>query len=322
MAILNYYLTSLEPNMSQEIKSQSLGGYCSTTLMYPQTLLSQDVGLYETSFFIDVPSEGWTSWNGVTYISINNELMKIENLVTSGETSIDERGTNGILEMHLTGDIVRASSKTDIFNYVFNETNTQYRCIAIRNDDSGNTSVLPSASNINIVLKQNSRNSKANVEIAVEIPSSQYLSGTSTSRTTMTLTDSSISGLYADNYFSECFIKPDGEEGGIVRTFDSSTGTFTYYSSFSTTVTNKIYEVFPSPSQRIKTGIEAPVLSSHMTSFSESSISLDDLYSESGGLVISSNDVFYIWLKRTIEKGATAKGADDFVININYTETS
>lgn len=313
MSLLNYYLTSLEPGIAQQIPSQSIGGYCSTSLLYPQTNLSENIGMYGTSFSIEVPEEGWGRWGGVDYIVINNELIKISGISVAGVVSVEERGVNSLYGMHLLGDVVRGIN-TNLLNDVFDLNRSQYRCLAVKNEtdlvDPSN-SIL---SNIRIFLKQNSRNSKCNIELSIEMPDSQYLSSMSTSRTEMTLTDSSLIGLYEDNYFAEAFIKPSGTEGGIVQSFDSATGTFTYYSSFSTGISNVAYEVFPAPSERIKTGIESPSLT-----FSSPSID-SPIYIDEVGVpfAMNPNDIFYIWIKRTLDKGAENMSADDFVISIAH----
>ena len=58
MAVLRNYLTSLGPDMSQTIYSQSLGGYVSNSLLYPETTLSSNMGLYGTTISLDTPLSG------------------------------------------------------------------------------------------------------------------------------------------------------------------------------------------------------------------------------------------------------------------------
>lgn len=317
MSNLNVYMTSLEPNMSQTICSQSIGGYCSTSLLYPSTTLSQDVGLYDTTFYMNPPTT-WSDWSGATYLSINNELMEVIAL-TSRRVRVNTRGTNGIINFHLTGDKVRPVSKKQLFNDSFNSDRKQYRCVAVKNDG------VDLAEDISVFIKQNSRSDGCNIKIAIEKPKNKYIIRTSTSRTTISLTDSTLIWKYPDNYFAEAFLKPSGEMGGIVRSFDSDTGTFVFYDSFSSDVTNKQYTIYPAPSQRLKTGTASPVQNSLMTSFSSateehplylslmstnpSSSTIDDL---------SRENLFYIWIERSIEKGSLPTDNDDFVINVKY----
>jgi hypothetical protein len=319
MADLNLYLTSLEPNMAQTNYTQSIGGYISTSLVYPQTTLASTVGLYDTSISLSTPSGGWTNWLGVEYINVNGEIIKVSP-ITNGVVSVVQRGYNGIINMHVSADVVRAVSARQLFNGVFNGSRKQYRCIAVKNDSASDT-----AFNVSVFLQQNSRNSDSSIRIALERPTSQYLTSTSTSRTTTQLVDTSLIGLYPDNHFAEAFLKPVGEtSGGIVRTFDSSTGTFVFYSSFSTSTTNVSYEVFPSPAQRAKSGIEAPVSGGRATYFTKATEKSPIHLSSTGDISDTSlndmlpNYVFYVWVERTIAKGAEAFDANDVVLTVHY----
>lgn len=320
MADFNMYLTSLEPNMAQTNYMQSIGGYISTSLVYPQTTLAATIGLYDTSLTLDTPASGnWNAWSGVTYININGEIIETE-AITNGSVTITQRGYNGVINMHLEDDIVKAVSAKHLFNNVVNDSYKQYRCVAVQNDSASAV-----GDNISVFLKQNSRNSNTTIRIALEKPVSQYLNSTSTSRTTISLTDTTLIGLYPDNHFAEAFLKPVGQTtGGIVRSFDSSTGTFVFYSSFSTSTTNVNYEVFPSPAQRLKTGTDTPVSSSYLTAFSKATESTP-VYLSSYGVGnptimddMLPNYVFYIWLERTLTKGQASFDANDCVITIKY----
>ena len=325
MISLDFYLTSLEPDLNQTILSQSIGGYCSNSVLYSQSYLASNVGLYDTSFVIDEPSNGYSVWQNYSYLSINGELIKISSISNSGLVLVEERGSNGNIAMHLSGDKVIGIS-CELFNDVFNTSNIQYRCLAVKNTTTnGNPSNYLSLENIAVFIKQNSRNSGVNIELSVELPKSQYMNGISTNRTRLTLTDSSLAGLYEDNHFSECFVKPHGESGGIVRSYDSDTGTFTFYSSFSEVIINKSYEIFPAPCQRLKSGIDEPVINNNMSQFfsysKQSPLYLDSIASLSGGVVLNPNDIFYIWIKRTINKGTSEMSLDDFVIDILFNST-
>ena len=221
MSILNLYLTSLEPNLAQSNCSQSIGGYISNSFLYLHTSLTNNVGLYDTSFNIDTPYGGWTSWNGVSYLDINGEMIRVSP-ITNGSISVLQRGANDLIRMHLAGNDVCAISSKQLFNDVFNTDRKQYRCIAVRNDSEINT-----INDIGVFIKQNSRNEDSSIKIAIEKPASLYLKSNSTSRTTSTLVDMSLINAYIDNHFVDAYLKPVGESiGGIIQSFDSSTGTF------------------------------------------------------------------------------------------------
>lgn len=333
MATFKSYLTSLEPNISQEIYSQSIGGYCSSSLLYPETTLGSTVGLYDTSISLNTPSSGsWSDWLGVEYINIGNEVMKVSP-ITGGVVTVLTRGYNGIINMHISNDDVRAVSAKELFNNVMNSDHKQYRCIALKNvSPIAYPSGELSAYNFEVCLKQNSRSDNSTIKIALEQPSSQYISGTSTSWTSMTLTDSSLIGVYEDNHFQEAYLRilsgDANGQGKIVSSFDSSTGTFTFYNSFSSTYSytgSVLYEVLPSPAQRIKTGVVSPVDANDgsMTPFIKASETFP-LKFTSGNVsvpIISDlfpNDIVYVWLERTVSKGSENFDNNDIVLNIGY----
>jgi len=331
MSILKLYLTSLEPDMSQTIYSQSIGGYVSNSLIYPETTVSSIVGLYDTSVSLDTPSSGnWSEWTGIEYININNELMKVSP-VSNGSISVTQRGYNGIVNMHIKDDIARASSSKELFNDVFNDEHKQYRCIALKNVSSlTEPSGEQTATDISVYFKQSSRNSDSVIRIALEKPTNQYLNSISTSWSTMQIIDTSLIGIYLDNHFKESYLKILSGEGTgqakIISSFDSETGTYTFYNSFSSSYDYSInvkYEVFPSPAQRIKTGTEVPTMTGeNIIPFFVPDENTPMRFiiegSEFSTSDLAPNDILYIWLEREVKKGTAKFENNDLVLNINY----
>ena len=121
MATLKLYLTSLEPDLDQKIYSQSIGGYVSNSLLYPETTLTETIGLYDTDITLTEPSSGsWAEWQGIEYINIGNELIKVPSFL-NGAIVATQRAYNGIYNMHIEGDSVTAVSSKEVFNDVFND---------------------------------------------------------------------------------------------------------------------------------------------------------------------------------------------------------
>jgi hypothetical protein len=332
MATLKLYLTSLEPDLGQSVYSQSIGGYASSSLIYPETTLTSSLGLYDDDFNLDTPPSGnWLEWQGVEYINIGNEVIRISPLV-DGSITNSIRAYNNISNMHISGDIVRASSSKDLFNDVFNEDHKQYRCVAIKNISRSSTdpSDEQNAYNLEVYLKQNSRSINSTIKMALERPSSDYLEGQSTSWNAMQLIDESLIDMYADDHFKESYLQilsgGASGQGKVVSSFDSSTGTFTFYSSFSEIfdfTTNVSYEVQPAPSQRVKTGIVAPQtgnlnVSNFFSPTSESSLSFFELGSDFNMGGLAPNNVVYLWIEREVRKGSPELLHNDFVINLRY----
>jgi len=333
MATLKFYLTSLEPDMSQTVYSQSIGGYISNSFVYPETTLSSTIGLYSSSISLDTPSSGsWAEWQGIEYINIGNELIKVSPIV-NGSVSVVQRGYNGIVNMHISNDVVTAASSKELFNDVFNSDHKQYRCIALKNISQ--ISIDPSgtlmAYDLSVYFKQNSRSLNSTIKMALEKPENQYLNSLSTSWNSMQILDTSLIGIYDDDHFKNSYLKIRGGEasgqGKIINSFDSETGTFTFSSSFSSLYDYSInvnYEVFPSPAQRIKTGTISPTFSTNnVTPLLATNENLSLKFFDSVGSTIelgdlNPNEIIYLWLEREIEKGVSNFDNNDCVLNIKY----
>ncbi len=323
MRNLNYYLTSAEPEDIQTKTSQSIGGYCSNSLLYDsEFFVSETIGLYETSISIshNNPSQISSLEEGA-YFYINNEMMKIESIDYDNLILQVDRAINNILQMHIEGDFLKLADNK-LFNDVFNSSNEQYRCIAIKNDSSMYGASLEEALELSkIYIEQNSRNSDVNIELSIDIPvgkykdSYGYFEGSDFIDVAL-LSDSSI----VDNAFVGSVLKIE-DEYSIVSSYDSSSGTFVFEEPFSDDLMQASeefsYEVFPSPAQRLKSGINTPESLSNMSEFGEYSSEVL-AYSFDSDSILYPNDIIYLWIKRTVEKGASSMLADDFMINIFY----
>ena len=208
MPDLKIYLTSLQPDMSQTIFSQSIGGYVSNSLLYPETTVNGTIGLYDTSFVLNSLDNGtWSDWNNAEYLNINSEVMKVSPII-GRNISVIQRGFNNIIETHIEGDTAKGVSANELFNNMLNNEYKQYRCLAVKNVSIGaDPSITQSVDNISVYIKQNSRNQNSSLKIAIEKPANQYIEGTATSVTsnlntrTSALVDISLSS-YNDNHFN------------------------------------------------------------------------------------------------------------------------
>ncbi|MFW6015791.1 MAG: hypothetical protein ACOCRK_05090 [bacterium] len=326
MANLKFYLTSLESGIEQNIYSQSVGGCVSDTLLYPETTLSSNVGLYDSTLQLDPPVKGWTNWEDIKYLNIGNEIVEIEEI--GNEVKVVNRAVNSILNMHIASDVVKGIPMS-LFNDVFNDNYKQYRCIAVKNlPDENNEYLDDIAQAINVFINPNSSNNNSFFRIAIEVPKNQFFSSDSSDWTSSTIIDNSIIGVYDDNYFTKSNLKinegPNKNQERIIESYDSQTGTFVLNNSLpydNTSEYNNVisYEVEPSPAQRVNMGTQSPITTyDNVTNFreadKESPVYLD-FYNQDGALNV--NDVFYIWIEREIEKGSK-EFINNFCININY----
>ncbi len=337
MTDLKIYLTSLQPDMDQTVFSQSVGGYISNSLLYPETTVDGTIGLYDTSFVLDSLDSGtWVDWNNAEYLNINNEVMKVSP-ITERTISVIQRGFNNIIETHIDGDLAKGISANELFNDVFNDSYKQYRCLAVKNVSiREDPSIIPqSVNNVSVYIKQNSRNQNSILKIAIEKPVNQYIESTASSiisnlnNSTSTLIDISLTS-YGDDYFKDSYLKITGGankgQGRVIISSESSTGTF-ILDGILTDDTGVSYEILPSPAQRVKSGTVSPdTVDSNITSFnlSDEFSPIDINFSNETDVSVPSNllnfnDVFYIWLERTVKKGFSSFDNNDVVINIKYT---
>jgi hypothetical protein len=315
---IKLYLTSLEPDLAQTNYSQSIGGYISQSLLYPETTLASSVGLYQTSATL-VSATGLL---GSTDIALRTEIAKVE-AITGTTVTIVERGINGSIGYYPSGTVVQGL--TLLFNDSFNTGRKQYRCYAIKNISTSET-----AYDLSIYLKQLSRNSGTTIKLALEYPRSQEITGASTSWTSSMLVDSSIAGVYEDNLFTDSYMtfedSPNSGERRRINSYDGDTGTFVFADSlpidFDVLVHNAIinYTVDASPAQRVKSGIDAPIDSDYISEFSTvidrgnaiELINLDTIGSFLPG------DIIYVWVEREIGKSNSSYVDNSFVLSIDF----
>jgi len=320
---IKYYLTSVEPGISQNIYSQSLGGYISSSLVYPETILNGTIGLYDTTMVVD----NYVGLNGCTYINLGLEIIKV-NSINSNNITISQRAVNGIRSNHLNNSIVRGISSVNVFNNILNDNRKQYRCFAIKNSVDFLATDAYSFNDVKISLKQDSINDFSNIKFAIEDPVNDYLNSTSTGGSKNTLIDSSLIGAYSDNYFlnSRLRIKSGSniDQARTISIYDNNTGVFTLESSFSNNILSGIsYEIDPSPAQRIITGEISPVVGSQRVSEFvgiNNSIDININNDRSHYSILQPNDLIYIWIEREIKKNAMEFNNNSFIIDFRFSE--
>jgi hypothetical protein len=314
---LKFYLTSLEPDIAQANKSQSIGGYVSTSTVFSSTTLSASVGLYDTSLTLS----DYTNISGLTYLAINNEIIETD-VVSSNEVVVKTRAINGLRNFHANGDTVFGLSVDDLFNQKFNDDLKQYRCIAIKNENVSDTAL-----NVAAYIKQQVVNDSSLTKMAVEYPKNDYHSGNATGGSKMSVINSSISGTFNDEHFTDAILKMTSgnniNQSRIVSSYDAG-GTFVLQSSLPFTVSsNDAYEVAAGPAQRAISALVSPTVGGSRTSlFSEASssefISLDVDGARSNGSSLLPNGVLYIWLERGLVKDTELFSANSSIVSVNY----
>ena len=323
---IQFYLTSVEPEIQQTIYSQSIGGYSAfvpgsptLSVVYPSTTISADVDIYDGT--ITLASLG--SFSGTEYISLNSELIKTES-ISSATVTVDSRYVNERFNAHISGDMAYAVSLKEIFNNQFNKDRKQYRCIAIRNNSS-----TDSANNVEIFFKHNSRNPSSTMRMAVEMPLNDHLSGTATGGTKTQLVDASQANLFDDNHFLYANLRvlsgSNVNQSRVIYSYTGSTGTFVFNDSLPFEMSSgDTYEIDAGPAQRVISGTIKPDTSSNrVTSFllptSEDPIGININGSRDHGSSLQTEDIIYIWLERSLAKDGAVFDNNNVVITLRYT---
>ena len=314
---LQFYLTSLEPDIAQANKAQSIGGYISTSKVFLSTTLASSISLYNTTFTLS----DYTNLNGLTYLNINNEIIEVQ-AISSNTVTVTTRAVNGLRNFHASGDTVFGLSVDDLFNQKFNDDLRQYRCIALKNENTSDTAL-----NVAAYIKQKVVNTSSSMKISVEYPKNDYHSGNATGGSKMSVINSSISGTFSDNHFTDAILKMTSgqniNQSRIITSYDGN-GTFVLQSSLPFTVSsNDAYEVAAGPAQRISSALVSPTVGSQRTSaFSvaerDDAIPLDVDESRTNNSDLLSNGVMYIWLERSLIKDAELFSTNSTTVSVNY----
>jgi len=310
---IKLYMTGSDPAISQVISSQSIGGYPSTTLVYPETFLTYTVGMY------GVILPGATTNSG--YASVDSELMRVS---TTTAELILERSVNSQRGPHLVGAPIYAADAT-FFNNDFSETFKQYRCVAVKNTGEANDI----AYSMGVFLKRGSSNTHSSVRIAVEMPLTDYVSErTATGGASISLTDTTLSGDYEDNQFAGARLTLTSglniNQSVIIASYDKTLKQFVFTSSlpYSVSAEDK-YVIEPCPAQRVSTGIVSPVSGTSFVSDFRTPGLYDPIPINVSGDRINGNDlhpsdVFYVWIERTLDKNSEAFPANTFCLSFTY----
>jgi hypothetical protein len=314
---LKLYLTSLEPDLEQMNYAQSIGGYTSETLLYPETKLGAALGLYSTAITLDDA----TDLIGYTDVAIKSEIISVESISGTSVTAT-ERGLNGVVGFYPLNTIVQGVSNP--FNDAFNSDRNQYRCYTLKN-----TSDTEVASGVGAYFRHLSENTETIMRLALERPKSQGITGVSTSWTSSMLIDSSIAGTYADNLFAESYMTfvdaPNAGERRRIASYDGATGTFVFADSlpvdYEATYSSLInYTVDASPAQRVKSGVDEPADNGYISNFStatdrNNSVLLSGLNTTG---VLSPGDIMYVWVERKVGKSNSSYDDNSFVLSIYF----
>ena len=329
---VKFYLTSVEPGMSQNNKTQSFGGFISPTEMYETDILSNSISFYDTTLSVDN-----ASLDDSDYVQIQDEIIQISSW-DSGSASVDARNAFGTpLRFHPQGSVVRKLGKNDIFDSKFGRDRTQYRCIAIRNESD--TEYMK---DVKIYFNLLTRNSFSNTRISIELPRSEYYSSKATSiGFDSSFTDIGLASLYENDHYATASVTfTDGNNSGqtrIVSGYNGEDGTFILSERLPFVVNSgDSFYVGTAPSQRISNGTVPPSLDPiiggepsapfAISSFQEAqffadglSIDIDD--NRVGGNILKPGESIYVWIERRLEDSNRNFDSNRLFLTLGYSRS-
>jgi hypothetical protein len=324
---VRFFLTSPEPLSEQNNITQSLGGYVSTNEIYGGVSLASAMSIYDKVIYL---GQSVTSGFSVTdfqkneYIQIDDEIIRISKW--SGFTGyIAERNVfDTPLRVHAKGAVAREIVKNDFFDTNFSKDRKQYRCIAVKNVNASEIT-----KDMKVFFGINSRNNLSQVRIAIEVPSSDYYSGASSSSGITAFSVSSLAGAFPDNHFvnAPIYFESGGNTGQtrLVKSFVSSTGTIEISERLPNYIaTGDLFFIDTAPSSRTKSSGKKPT-SPNVSEFfdantEDTAISINVSGQRLNGGDLKPNDVVYIWIERSILESSDEFIGNRFALSLIYSK--
>lgn len=318
---LTFNYTSITPNAIQNTPENSMGGYISTNNVYDVASITSS--LDEVSEIIPVsvlPIEisglSLIDIEVIKYSSVDTGNTRLTNVSRGVVPNISSKGFP-----HSDQETIRYLTVSNLFNPKFNNNYTQYRCIAIKNTSSMSvTGVKP------IIINDNT--SDTIIDVGIEVPLHDYRTGIITDALSgVMFVDSNLSGLFSDNFFNDSLIRiTSGTSSGnyaIITSYDDATGTIVVDSDLGSIVSGNTFEIEPSPSQSVINQLTSPINNGRFFGFlndgGAEELSYNNIRENTDNF--NPNDIFYLWIKRSIEKNVRSGSDTAAVILIQYTHS-
>lgn len=322
---LRFYFTSSEPIIDQNSPTQSLGGFVSPTKIYEFAYLVGPLSFYDQSLKVNN-----TALNEYKLLQINDEVVEVEKWDGNIAYIKKRQAYNTPIRYHRNNSIIRGFAKNDIFDLKFNVNRKQYRCIALKNTSSSEI-----ARDLKIFSKLASRNNLSRVRIAIEVPRSEYHSGSAGFGARKFFIDASLANVWNNDHFKDCSLTfTSGSNSGqtrIVTYYDGATGRFDLDSDLPNNIkSGDRFYVDTSPAQRVKSGLYSPLTGEEAlaagyvvsdfenATFYNNALALDFAIDRPNGKDLGPQEVIYIWIEREIDDINDKFENNRFVLSVNF----
>ena len=319
---LTFRYTSITENSVQNTPENSLGGYITTNSVYDAASITSSITQVDSIVPVTVLPVETAGLSLIDFEVIKYTSTDVPNFHLDGVTRglVPNIGTTiGFPHgMKPQAESVRYLTVSNLFDPKFDNNYKQYRCIAIKNISSFAIDDVK-------VIVINDNDSDPRIDIGIEVPKHDYRTGRITSVSSGSLfINSGFAGLFADNYFANSLLRiTSGTATGnlsLISSYDGATGTFVTEDDLGTIAINDNFEIDPAPSQRVLNQLVKPELDGFFFGFLEDGgsdeIAHDSVRENVGNF--RPNDVFYLWVQRTIKKNVKSKSDTAAVILIQH----
>jgi len=318
----SYRYTTASAYSSQGTPENSIGGFISTNTVYTATTISSSVSRLATTVpVVSVPSAA----SGLAQVDIEVVDYAAIDIANSQLSSVERGQVPKCSFPHGVNPVegaVRYLTVGNLFDPKFDSSHEQYRCISIKNLSS------ISVENVEVILI-NDVDSFVEIDIGIEVPFHDYrTSSISNVTSNLMFVDSSLAGTFANNYFDGSALRmTSGAASGsnsIISSYDGMTGTFVLTSAIASIAVGDTFEIEAAPSQIVINQLTKPTLNSglffgFLGEGGSNELAHGNMRESSN--VFRSNDVFYLWIQRTLPRNMKSRSNTAAVILVSYVES-
>lgn len=323
---IRFYLTSPEALAEQRNLVQSYGGYRSTSEVYKGFVLRDTLGIYDPLLTVDETSisNNFTllDLQKAQYVQIDDEIIEISRWSGTIGYIAHRSALNTGLRMHPAGSVVREIYKNNFFDKNFSDARLQYRCICVRNENANFT-----AKDMRLFFNTQDSNNLADIKIAIEIPSSDYYTGASSSTGFSSFTVDTLAGLFYNDYFVGAPITfTTGSNIGqkrFIKNYIANSGNLILDQRlpYNVAIGDQFY-IDTAPATRTKSPHVKP-LSSRISDFFavgdyNNSIEINTQGIRTNGNDLGSYEAIYVWFERSINVVNDEYKDNRFSLSLSY----
>ena len=324
--ILNIKYTTTDPTVDQTSPGNSLGSYVALNNIY--TFASIGGSINSTQKVIPVDSGSSLPVN-TGLASVGPEIFYYNSIDTTNHKLTEvTRGIAPKSSFPAGFDSFKIAEQIYYLDNVFLLFNTrpssglvQYRCVAIINSDSNDDFNIKNAS---IGIMQNS-DSNVQIKIGVELPKFDTRIGVAVDGNNNTSSLLLVTTIEKENgFFDGAFIKfsdPVAYTTVDSYIFDGTYGEFILNTAVSELVAGRSFTIMPAPAQKITNETIAPTTNSGKFTGFEEELSGINISLLEHGSTMQENDLFYVWLKRTLKFNVETTQNTGAVLILRYIDT-